>query len=256
MENIKITFKPKQKHLAEIAEWMIEEKKTPITNNGNWSSIIYAFENKSLVIATHNNIAVGFYTLSKCDLSVSIGVAEVNPHYRKKGIGKLILEEIIKNYANKEVYALYLFCAPTSSHKIWRKLGFKYFPNNSKNDRFQKNGNMFDKDYGKDKIEMYKIIKPYLKPRKINSNSKNEIVEIWNNDPHYCENENPTWTWSLKYNKKTKMLEKPIVHFGFYKWRIRWRKGNEIYKDCKYENFDRNNTEFSFMIIKEMPKIK
>lgn len=255
MENIKISFKPKQKHLDEIAEWMVDEKKIPITNNGNWSSIVSAFEKKNLVIATHKNKTVGFYTLSNCDLSVSVSVAEVKPDYRKKGIGKLILDEIINNYANKEVYALYLFCAPRSSHKIWKKLGFNYYPNNSDNDRFQKNTTIFDKDYGKDKIEMYKIIKPYLKPRK-NVSDKNEIIEIWNNHPHYTEDENPTWTWNLKYTKQTNKLEKPIVHFGFYKWRIRWRKGNEIYKDCKYENFDRNNEEFNCMIIKEMPKIK
>ena len=256
MGNIQISFKPKQKHLDEIAEWMIEEKKTPIRNNANWPSIINAFEKKNLVIATHKNKAVGFYTLSDDNLTVSISVAEVDPNYRKKGIGKLILKEIIKNYAHKEVYALKLFCAPRTSHKIWKKLGFKYFPNNSKNDRFEKNQNMFDENYGKDKLEMYKIIKPYLKPRKINPNSKNEIREIWNNEPLFFENKNPTWTWNLKYIKKTNKLEKPIVHFGCHKWRIRWRKENEIYKDCKFKHFDSNNSEFSCMIIKEMPKIK
>ena len=30
MENIKISFSPKQKHLDEIAEWMLEDKKIPM----------------------------------------------------------------------------------------------------------------------------------------------------------------------------------------------------------------------------------
>jgi GNAT superfamily N-acetyltransferase len=248
MEKIKISFNPKQRHIDEIAEWMVEEKKMLITNNGNWSSITYAFQNKNLVIATYKSETVGFYTLSNPDLTISIDVAEIKPKYRRKGIGKLMLEEIIKKFKNKETYGLYLFCAPESSHKIWKKLGFKYFPDNSKNDRFEKN-------YGRKKIEMYKIIKPYLKPQKLNNEIENEVIEIWNDETCKIENENPTWVWNLKYIKNTKILKKPIVHFGHYKWRIRWRKGNEIYKDCEYQYFDKKNEEFSSMIIKETPNI-
>lgn len=243
MENIKISFNPKQKHLDEIAEWMMEEKKIPITSNGNWSSITYAFKNKNLVIATYKNKAVGFYTLSKPDLTIAIGVAEVDPNCRKKGIGKLMLQEIIKKYQTKNTYAFYLFCAPESSQRIWKKLGFKYFPNNSTNDK-------------PDKIEMFKIIKPYLKSRKSNLKNDNEVIEIWNDEPRRTDDENPTWVFNLKYKKNTTVLNKPIVIFGDFDWRIRWRKGTEIFKDCKYKWFDRNNKEFSCMIIKETPELK
>lgn len=239
MENIKVSFNPKQKHLDEISKWMVEEKKMPISSNGNWPSIAYAFQNKNLVIATHKNNTVGFYTLSSLDLTVSISVAEVKPNYRKKGIGKLLLEEIIKKYENQNTYALYLFCAPESSQRIWKKLGFKHFPNNTSNDR-------------SDKIEMYKIIKPYLKSRNSKFKNKNEIIEIWNEEPCRTNDENPTWVFNLKYKKKTKILKKPIVHFGDFDWRIRWRRGKEIYKDCKYKYFDRNNEEFSCMIIEKL----
>jgi predicted acetyltransferase len=176
-------------------------------------------------------------SLTYSDLTVSISVAEVKPNYRKKGIGKLLLEEIIKKYESQNIYALYLYCAPESSQRIWKKMGFKYFPNNSTNDR-------------SDKIEMYNIIKPYLKSRK--SKSQNEIIEIWNEEPHRTNDENPTWVFNLKYKKKTKILDKPIVHFGDFDWRIRWRKGKEIYKDCKYKYFDIYNEEFSCMIIKKL----
>lgn len=243
MENIKISFNPKQKHLEEIGEWMIEEKQMPLNQNGNWSAIVAAFENKKLIIATRKNITVGFYTISFSMFTISIDVAEVNPKFRKKGIGKLLLAEIIRKYQRKEIYAFHLFCAPESSQNTWKKLGFKYYLNNSSNDRSSK-------------IEMYRIIKPVLSPKKYNPDLEHEVIEVWNDEPHKINNENPTWIWKLQYLKNTNILKKPIVHFGEYSWRIRWRKGNVVYSDCKYKWFDTKNEEFNCMVIKETPKLK
>jgi GNAT superfamily N-acetyltransferase len=231
MKEIKISFKPKQKNLDDISIWLLSKT--------NWICAIRAYENKSLVIALYKGETVGFYALSKLDLTISIDVAEVNPIYRRKGIGKLILEEIIKRLKNKESYALQLFCEPESSQKIWKKLGFKYFPENLNCDRF-------------DKPTMYKIIKPYLKFNNVNTKLGSEIIEIWNDEPIKTRNENPIWVWNLKYTKNTQILKKPIIHFGDNEWRIRWKKGNEIIKDCKYKHFDRKNEEFSCMVIRDL----
>lgn len=240
MENIKILFNPKQKHLDEIAEWIIDKIEIPIKSSGNWDCITDAYKNKNLVIATYKNKTVGFYAFSNNDSAISINVAEVNSNFRRRGIARLLLEEIIQKY-EKDIYALHLFCAPESSQKIWKKLGFKYFPNNSENNRSTK-------------IEMYRIIKPFLKPKRNNSKTEKEIIEIWNDEPYKTKNDEPNWIWNLKFIKKTRILEKPIVHFGHYKWRIRWRKGNEIFKDCGYKYFDNQNDIYKFMLIKELPK--
>lgn len=243
MENIKISFNPTQQDLNEISKWMVEEKNTPITNNANWPSISSAFESKLLIIATHQNKAVGFYTLSKGALTICIGVAEVKPDFRQNGIGKLLLESIIEKYVIQNFYALYLYCAPVASQIVWKKLGFKFYPNNSTNDK-------------SDKVQMYKILTPYLNTRQGTSKIENEIIEIWNDEPHLTQDDKPSWVWFLKYKKNTKVLQKPIVHFGHYEWRIRWRKGDNVYKDCKYKNFDRENDEFQAMIITETTNIK
>lgn len=245
MDNIKISFNPKQKHLEEIGEWMIEEKQNPLSKNSNWSTITTAFENKKLVIATRKNTTVGFYTLSFSKFTIEIGVAEVNPIFRKKGIGKLLLAEIIRKYERKEIYALHLYCAPESSQSAWKKIGFKYYPNNFSNNKSSK-------------IEMYKIIKPVLTPKKNNPNQEHEIIEIWNDEPHNTKNKKPNWVWKLQYLKNTNILKKPIVHFGDDTWRIRWRKGDNVYTDCKYKYswFDTKNEEFNCIVIKETPDLR
>jgi predicted GNAT family acetyltransferase len=239
LNNIKISFRPKQKHLDEIAEWIIDEIRIPIKNSGNWQSIISAYEDKTLIIATYKTKTVGFYTYSIFNSTISIGVAEVKLEFRGKGIGRILLEEIIKKH-EKDINALYLFCSPESSQKIWKKLGFKYFPNNSTNDRTTK-------------IEMYKIIKPFLKSRINNLKTDNEIIEIWNDEPHKTNDENPTWVWNLKFIKKTRILKNPIIHFGHYEWRIRWRKGNVVFKDCKYKYFNTQNNYYNYMLIENIP---
>jgi hypothetical protein len=243
MENIKISFNPKQKNLDDISKWMVEEKKIPIEINGNWKSILSAYNEKRLVIAIYKSKTVGFFIISKTELLIYIDIAEINPNFRKRGIAYQMLNEIIKKHEKNETYALHLFCAPESSHKIWNKLGFKYFPNNSEKNLYEK-------------IKMYKLIKPILKPKLNKYELEKEVIEIWNDEPYKTKDNNPNWTWYIIYIKNTKILKTPIVHFGDYEWRIRWRKGNEIIKDCKYKNFDRKNTEFNCMIIKETPNIK
>lgn len=244
IEDVKISFSPQNKHLCEIAEWKIDERELLMKNSGNWSCIINSHKNKELVIATYKNKTIGFYAFSFYDFCISIDVAQVDLNFRKKGVARLLLNEIAQKYEN-DIYALYLFCSPKSSQKIWKKLGFEHYPK------------ALGKDIRNGRVYMYKIIKPFLKPSKTNNNFKreNEVVEIWNDEPWRCENLEPNYVWDLKFIENTRILEKPIIYFGHYDWRVRWRKGNKIFKDCKYKYFDRENENFTFFLIKELPEI-
>lgn len=240
MRNIETTFNPTQNHLDDIEKWMVEEKKIPISENGNWTSVIDAFQRNTLIVATLKNETIGFYALRYTQSTLIINVAEVKPNYRRKGVGRLLLKEIIEKYKNEEVFVLKLHCSPKSTHLIWRDLGFEYFPDSPA-------------DTSAGKIEMYKIIKPLLSCLNGNLNPTSEVVEIWDNEPGYTNDNNPTWVWKLEYLENSNILKKPIVHFGHYKWRVRWRKGDDIFRDCRYEYFDMKNEVFYCMIIKETP---
>lgn len=242
MRNIETTFNPTQNNLDDIKNWMEEEKNLPISENGNWPSVISAFENNRLIIATDEKKTVGFYALRYSQSTFIIEVAEVKPNYRRKGVGRLLLEKIIERHQNEEIFALQLHCSPKSSHLIWKELGFEYFPDSPT-------------DTSAGKIKMYKIIKPHLTCLNGNLKPTSEVIEIWDNEPEYTNNKNPNWVWKLEYLENSNILKKPIVHFGNYKWRVRWRKGSEVYKDCSYERFDLKNEVFCCMIIKETPKL-
>lgn len=251
VENIKISFKPKSKHLDEIAEWKIDKRELFIKDSGSWASIIQSYENKELVIATYKNKTIGFYAFRYYDSSIHIDVAQVDFNFRRVGVARLLLDEIIKKYENK-IYALHLFCEPKSSQKIWKKLGFKHFPK------------ALEKDKTNGKIDMYRNVKPFLKPSKfkINSTEEREVIEIWNDEPYIVEFKKlePNYIWKLKFKKGTRILVKPIVYFGHYEWRIRWRKGNKIFYDGKYKRFYERlrikNDNFTFFLIKELPEKK
>lgn len=242
MRNIETSFNPKQNHLSDIKNWMEEEKNIPVSENSNWPSVISAFQENTLIVATHKNETIGFYALRYSQSTLIIEVAEVKLNYRRKGAGKLLLEKIIERYENKEVFALQLHCSPKSSHLIWKELGFKYFPNSPT-------------DTNSGKIEMYKIIKPHLSFQNNNLNPTSEVIEVWDDEPDFTNDDNPTWVWRIEYLENSNVLKRPIIHFGCYEWRIRWRKGTDIYKDCSYDRFDMKNEVFVCMIIKETPEI-
>lgn len=241
MENIQISFNPQKANLDEIENWMFEETKLETFQNGNWPAVEFAFDKKRLVIAIIGEKTVGFYALSRIDLTASIYLAQVHPDFRNKGIGKFILEEIIRQLENTNTYAIDLYCSPESSQIVWKRLGFDYFPENSEKNRFEK-------------PTMYKIIKPFLKPCLNKIGNENEVIEIWNDKEHKAYNKEPTWIWELEFVNDTRKLRKPIVHFGDCEWRIRWRKGEIIFKDCVYKNFNKNNDCFSCIIITELQK--
>ena len=166
---------------------------------------------------------MGFYALRYDQSTLIIDVAEVKPNYRRKGVGKLLLEKTTERYQYEEVYALQLHCSPKSSHLIWKELGFEYFPDSPT-------------DTSAGKIEMYKIIKAHLSCQNENLKLTSEVIEIWDNEPDYTNDKEPTWVWKLEYLKNSTILKKPIVLFGNPEWRMRWRKGTDIYRDCTYEN--------------------
>lgn len=245
IEDVKISFSPNDKHLLEIAEWEIDESNWLMKNTGSWSRITNSYKRKELAIATYKNKTIGFYAFSVYRFMISIDVAQVDLNFRNKGVARLLLDVIIQKYKNN-IYALDLYCQPKSSQEVWKKLGFEYYPKA-----------LFG-DISEGKINMYRIIKSHLKPSKSNSSPKTEreVIEIWNDEPYRCRNLEPNYVWDLKFIENTRVLEKPIIYFGYYEWRIRWRKGDKVFKDDKYKYFDKKYRDFgNFILIEELPEI-
>ena len=235
---IKTILKPLKKHISEIEKWLIEERNN--TGNGfycNWNVIENAIQDKRIIVLTIDDFAIGFVTYRIDELIANIDIAEINPNYRKKGYGRKMINNCLNHFKKQGVLVTELYCEPKSSEKIWKKLDFINFP-------------VFPHD--NNKINMFR---PLVERLEINTevNETDEVVELWNEEPHIAERINPKWTWKINSSN----LERPIIQPAFQDWQVRWRKGNIIKETDKVKRFFSKENQYGhFVIIKRLKNYK
>lgn len=232
--NLEINVSPNDKHLSEIKSWLIEEeKKTGDEFFCNWNSITYAYDRKELTIIIKDNLVIGFLAYAITDFVVHIEITEIHPHYRKKGYGKILVNESLKGLKEKGNLVAELYCQPTSAEPIWEKLGFLRFS-------IRQNDS---------KINMYKLLIETLNVVEFNEND--EVIELWGERFHITGNIETKWTWKVKGHK----LDNPIILPVFYDWEICWRKREKIYYEGKVKYLYGPEILYgNFMIIRKLPK--
>lgn len=230
--NVEINVTPNDKHLSEIKSWLVEEENK--SGEGffcNWDSIIYAFDRKELTIITKDDFVIGFLAYSVTNFVVHIEITEIHPHFRKKGFGKILINESLKCFKEKENFVVELYCQPIESERIWKKLGFTRFQI-SQHDS---------------KINMYKLLIETLYVTESKENE--EVIELWGEEYHKAGNKSTKWTWKVKGHK----LDKPIIIPAFYDWEICWRKKEKVCYEGKVKDFDGPEIVYgNFMIIRNL----
>ncbi|UOB16306.1 GNAT family N-acetyltransferase [Abyssalbus ytuae] len=101
---------------------IIEKRLNNILSNKN-NYVLVALENEKIVGWVH-----GFYSLRvESDPFIEIGGLVVNENYRKKGIGKILVDKIIKRPDFKECKKVRVRCNTVreESHIFYQKIGFK-----------------------------------------------------------------------------------------------------------------------------------
>lgn len=243
-DSYEVTISPTDKQLGEIEKWLIdEENKTGGGFYCNWKIIKSSFDDNELVTISFNDKTIGFVTWRiTTDRTARIEIAEVKPSYRKKGIGKNLIDQLIKFLKDKGIFVIDLQCAPADSELIWKHLGFVEFPDPPESYKFNPGGNK----------KLYKILVDHL--NQSSARQSDETIELWNDEP-YKTNETtpPTYIWNLEFTNNTRKLSKPIIQPASYEWRIRWFKSGKTIKDEKVKRFTTEIDFNSFIIINELP---
>jgi len=235
--NYETNFKPTEKHLSQIEKWLIDElNKTGIGFYNNWNIIAKAFDKNELVVLTENDSAIGFLVYNIYEIITKIDIAELNPDYRNKGLGRKLVEDTLSEFKKNGMMVCELFCSPENSEPIWKNLGFQNFP---------------DFPYNS-KIRMFKALVPSLKISE--SNEKNERIELWNMEPHLAERNNPEWTWNITFKENSRELIEPIIYPAHYDWQLSWKTETETKFENKVKRYNSDRIEFgSFIVIKTLP---
>lgn len=243
MKGCNLHYKVTLDQLNEIRSWLIEEEKT--SREGflcNWSSIVQSYEDKKLAILTTNKQAIGFITWFEWEKVARVQLAEIRPGYRRNGYGKYMAKELFFRLERIGIKVVDLHCQPASSEKIWRRLGFKAFPEVKD----------FERENSLKGRYLYKILVPYLKSTK--SLVSREAVKLWYSEPHLARTETADLTWHPKFEKGTRNLVKPIISPAKRDWQISWNKLTGIPKTDKIKYFSRNEIDFgNFIIINTLP---
>ena len=243
-DGVNICFSPTVLQLVEIEEWLKEESKKGKGFYCNWDLIQQAHSRNQMAIVEVETNAIGFVIWYETERSGSIEIIEVKSSHRKKGYGKLLIDQLYKYFLRKNIHVVRLVCSPPSSEKIWRKLGFTGFPDIAAFGRFNIREN----------IHLYKVIVPSADPG--NSNLEvDEFIELWDDAPNQAENREAAWSWPLSFKDGTRELVKPIIWPASEDWKIGWVKGENVMRECKIKYWsDQQNISFSnFVIINKMP---
>ncbi len=215
--NLNVLYSPKSHHLNEIREWLQKEDRS--FNEGFFCQmdiIENSFQKNRLIVVTKDDVAVGFLTFYFSDYIVNIEIAEVKPSERKKGIGKFLLQGSFDGFIEDGVFVAQLFCAPASSEKIWKRMGFNNFPNGI---------------IREPRIYLYKILvettELYIQEEVA------ELIELWDSEDY--GNEIPSmWRWEIVRQEKSNKLVKPIIHPCSDKWSVAHRIGSETFANNSF----------------------
>jgi GNAT superfamily N-acetyltransferase len=238
-----VTFSPTDNQVSEIEKWLIAERQK--TGDGfycNWNIIKSSFDNGELATISLNSKAIGFATWRlTTDKTARIEIAEVKPTHRKKGIGKILMTQLLNFLTDKGVCVVDLQCSPDTSEPVWKRLGFVEFPDSPENYNFNSGDNK----------KLYKILTEHLKTSSVQRSD--ETIELWNNEPYTTNDKTPpTYLWNVEFIDETRKLSQPIIHPAHYEWRLLWRVNGNTIKDDKIKRFKPEIDFGTFIIIDEL----
>lgn len=234
---LKLNFNPTEIEVIDIKSWLqFEDKKSGEGFYCNWNIIESSFRKGQLVTIIYFGTPIGFLTWNKTsDLTAKIEITEINPSYRKKGVGKILIEGFIVFLLTKNVQVLTLECSPLSSRPIWKKLGFSEYNN-------------FDSQLVKyESFYLYKIIVPHV--QKNISAITPYVFIMWNCLPEDVGQKPPFAIWHFEYEKNTHKLRLPIIHPAHEDWALQLSIGNNIIKHGKIKSFTDEVFKDGFLII-------
>ncbi|HZL11921.1 MAG TPA: GNAT family N-acetyltransferase [Prolixibacteraceae bacterium] len=236
--NLKVLSNPTLQHLEEIKKWLQTEDHS--SNEGffcQMDTIENSFRKNRLIVITKDDVAIGFLSYYYSDNIVNIEIAEVKPSERKKGIGKLLLQRSFDRFIKDEVLVAQLFCAPASSEKIWKRMGFNNFPNEI---------------IKESRIYLYHILVETAEF--YTQENETELIELWDFEDYKNERP-PKWRWEVKRKEKSNNLIKPIIHPCSDEWSVAHKIGSKIKEKRIMKSFDKKKHDGGyFLIVTELDK--
>jgi len=236
--SLKFVKNPTKNHIIQIKSWLIDEYQQH--QEGfyvNWNVIEEGFYEKKLYCLTENNKAIGFVWWRAIGKTVKIEIAEIKRKRRKLGLGRLLVEYVLREFKISYL-VVNLACAPSTSEPFWQKMGFKKYYSSLKRP-----------------TKMYQLLVDCLPTTNRIELMMNPIIELWDDENSMTLRDlPPTWKWEIFFEEDTNNLTKPIIcPIENNELKIRYRKGEKIFRKSILKRFSENEICFGdFLIIEEL----
>ncbi|RZK26204.1 MAG: GNAT family N-acetyltransferase [Flavobacterium sp.] len=240
-----VSFKPSEIDLTKIKIWLEKEDLKERFSGFlcNWNSIFHSYTNNEIAVIVYDSEPVGFMTWQAGDKDAKIQIAEIKPGFRKKGLGKILAENVFDYLRKLNVAVVYLHCQPPESESAWKKMGFLEFPA------------FADMEHYNNKEEGRHLYIPLLDCAENNQIEKStETLSLWPVESYMANKVPAQWNWNLEYIPGTRILVKPIIFPAKYKWNLSWEIDGLIIKNRQIKSFGRSEIHFNcFLILSELP---
>jgi GNAT superfamily N-acetyltransferase len=128
---VKLLARPTEGHMAQLLAWLEAEERD--TGEGflcNWNVIYQTFEEGKLYIVEYDSTAIALLAWWECPPNAGIDILTVQPKFRRKGIGRLLVNSFLDKLKKKGVNKVRIQSMPTTSEDFWLSLGFYEEPDN------------------------------------------------------------------------------------------------------------------------------
>lgn len=226
-DNCLINVAPNNEDIKEILDWLKVEKEREGEGFYNNKGIIEdAFSKGNAIVLKIEDKNIGLTIWSRDDVHANIDIFVIKPSYRSKGYGEFFYKAVTNYFLESDLFAVKLFCSPTSSEKFWSKMGLCELP---------------DGIPGQHELTYFDIL---VETASTSYNSKCDKIELWDVDYHSSNNIEPKWTWYVDVVNGE--LVNPIVYPCNCNWKIRWTKQGKVIKEAKVKYFSDDNMEFYY----------
>lgn len=106
-------------HLPPIRRWL-QESGSGFINNWNLISVAQSKGDLHVVVAAREPIAFCLAT------SETIDILEVRKEFRRKGVGRRLVSQVVEAACVNGALGIYGFCKPMESLHFWKKNGFEH----------------------------------------------------------------------------------------------------------------------------------
>ncbi len=119
--------------IQRIYSWLIEQDFRKVNGSFlcNWDLTQLAHENNQLFVAAFVDEPVAY-------IWEDFGILEVREEFRRKGVGKQLVEYAMEYAISSGRYAVSIECKPESSIPFWEKMGFEFHNENKASFVFEK----------------------------------------------------------------------------------------------------------------------